>query len=217
MQRFIEEKLDVVAICDHNASENVPYLMRLSEGKSVTILPGMEITSIEEVHILAIFDNYDKLNGLQHIIYDYLTGKNDESVFGCQVIVNEWDEVEGFNDRLLIGATELSLDAIIEYIHSFGGLAIASHIDRESFSVLSQLGFVDPASPFDALEVSSALGLRKARVKYPELFSYPMIESSDAHFTKDIGSAFTVMYLEEPSTAEIKLAFEKKLGRYVEE
>jgi PHP family Zn ribbon phosphoesterase len=177
----------------------------------------MEIASIEEVHVLAIFDNYESLSGLQHIVYEHLNGKNDEAVFGCQVIVNEQDEVEGFNDRLLIGATDLSLDAIIAHIHYFGGLAIASHIDRESFSVLSQLGFIDPASAFDALEISSNLGLSKAREKYPELSVYPMIESSDAHFTKDIGRAVTVMYLEVPSIGDIKLAFEKRLGRYVEE
>jgi PHP family Zn ribbon phosphoesterase len=217
MQRFIEEKLDIVAICDHNASENVPYLLRLAEDKPITILPGMEITSIEEVHILAIFDNYINLSGLQQVIYDHLSGQNDEALFGCQAIVNEQDEVEGFNDRLLIGATLLTLDDIIAHIHSFGGLAIASHIDRESFSVMSQLGFIDPSSPFDALEISSALGIKKARLKYPELSGYALIQSSDAHFTKDIGCNATVMYLEEASTAEIKLAFEKRLGRYVEE
>jgi 3',5'-nucleoside bisphosphate phosphatase len=217
VQRFIEEKLDIVAICDHNASENVPYLMRLAEDKPITILPGMEVTSSEEVHILAIFDNYKSLSRLQQIIYDHLFGKNDESLFGCQAIVNEQDEVEGFNDRLLIGATQLDLDAIIGHIHSFGGLAIASHIDRGSFSVLSQLGFINPSSPFDALEVSSNLGIKMARSKYPELSEYALIQSSDAHFTKDIGHAATVMYLEEASTTEIKLAFGKILGRYVEE
>lgn len=217
IDRFIKEKLDVVAICDHNASENVPYLIRLAEDKPLTILPGMEITSNEEVHLLAIFDNYIDVSMLQNIVYAHLPGKNDESLFGCQAIVNDKDEVEGFNERLLIGATDLALSEIIDKIHSLGGLAVASHIDRPSFSVLSQLGFIDPAAAFDALEVSTSLGIKAARLRYPELSKYALIESSDAHFIKDIGRAATNMYLESASTREIKLAFEKRLNRYVQE
>jgi 3',5'-nucleoside bisphosphate phosphatase len=217
VERFIAEKLDMVAICDHNASENIPYLLRLARDKPLIILPGMEITSSEEVHILAIFDNYDEISRLQDIIYTHLPGKNNEALFGCQIIVNDVDEVEGFNDRLLIGATELTLNEIIDHVHTLGGLAIASHIDRESFSVISQLGFISPLAHFDALEVSASIGLKKARLKYPELSGYAIILSSDAHFIQDVGRATTLMYLEAGSIRELKMAFEKRLGRYIQE
>ena len=77
------------------------------------------------------------------MLISILAGENDEERFGVQAIVNENGEVEGINNQLLIGATDLSLDDIIDYIHQYDGLAIAAHIDRESFSVLSQLGFID--------------------------------------------------------------------------
>jgi PHP family Zn ribbon phosphoesterase len=211
--RAVAEKLDVIAICDHNASENVPHVIRAAWGRELVVLPGMEITSSEEVHLLALFDNMDGLRRLQDIVYSHLPGENDESRFGCQAIVNESDEVEGFNERLLIGATELALADLIRYLHAFGGLAVASHIDRESFSVISQLGFVDPEIPFDALEISGRTGLAGGRRKYPGLAGYPFLISSDAHRIEEIGSGCTEIFLKEPSVHELKMAFSGQGGR----
>jgi 3',5'-nucleoside bisphosphate phosphatase len=211
--RAVAEKLDVIAICDHNASENVPHVIRAAQGHGLVVLPGMEITSREEVHLLALFDNMDCLQPLREIVYSHLPGMNDENRFGCQAIVNDLDEVEGFNERLLIGATELPLADWVRHIHDLGGLAVASHIDRESFSVISQLGFVDPEIPFDALEISRRTGLADARKKYPELAGYPFVTSSDAHRCEEIGKGFTEFFLEEPSLHELKMAFSGQGGR----
>lgn len=217
VKKSMAEKLDIIAICDHNASENMQFVMRSAKGKPLTVLPGMEITSSEEVHLLALFDTLDDLKKIQDIVYDNLSGTNREEIFGCQAIVNDQDEVEGFNDRFLLGATKLSLHEIIHHIHGFGGLVIASHIDRGSFSVISQLGFLDPDIPFDALEVTHQTGIRRARINYPELSNYPFIESSDAHFIKDIGHGATVIFLEEGTIFELKMAFEHRDGRYIQE
>jgi len=213
--KILEAKLDVVAICDHNSSENVPFVMNAARGKNLNVLAGMEVTTSEEVHILAIFDSLHNLARLQEIVYQHLTGENDEDLFGVQAIVNEIGEVEGLNNKLLIGATDLSLDKLISLIHEFGGLAIAAHIDRESFSVLSQLGFVDENIHFDALEVTPLTGIEKAKVKYPELSNYSFITSSDAHFLKDIGKTRTKIMLQEISVAELKMAFAGQNGRSV--
>lgn len=217
VEKSIAEHLDIIAICDHNASENMQYVLRLAEGTPLTVLPGIEITSSEEVHLLALFDTLGNLKKMQDIIYSHLSGTNREEVFGCQAIVNDQDEVEGFNDKFLLGATKLPLLEIIHQVHDIGGLAIASHIDRESFSVLSQLGFIDPEIPFDALEITHRMGIQKARVTYSELAHYPFIESSDAHFIKDIGQGVTTIFLERGTIAELKMAFEHQGGRYIQE
>jgi PHP family Zn ribbon phosphoesterase len=217
VEKSIAEKLDIIAVCDHNASENTQFVLKSAEEKPLTVLPGMEITSSEEVHLLALFDTLGDLKKIQDIIYDHLSGTNREEIFGCQAIVNDLDEVEGFNDRFLLGATKLSLEEIIHHIHTFGGLAIASHIDRESFSVIGQLGFLDPDIPLDALEVTCLTGIRNARLRYPELSRYPFIESSDAHFIKDIGQGATTMVLERGTISELKMAFEHRGGRYIQE
>ncbi|HPE45468.1 MAG TPA: PHP-associated domain-containing protein, partial [Deltaproteobacteria bacterium] len=149
--------------------------------------------------------------------YGNLAGVNDEDAFGIQAIVNEAGEVEGFNEHLLIGATGISLNRAVDLIHSLGGLAVASHIDRPAFGLIGQLGFVPPDVPFDALEVSAGLGIPQARQRYPELKDYQFITSSDAHFIGDIGRASIRMFLESPTFAEIGLALARRMGRYVME
>jgi PHP family Zn ribbon phosphoesterase len=213
--KAVVKSLDVIAICDHNASENVPHVIRAASGCGLTVLPGVEIASREEVHMLAIFDSVSPLGKLQEVVYGHLPGKNDEDRFGCQVIVNDLDEVEGFNERLLIGATGLSLDQLVREVHSLGGIAVAAHIDRESFGVMGQLGFVDPTIPFDAMEISGMSGSAGARKRYPELAHYPFIESSDAHRIEEIGQRYTEIYMEEPTVSELKMAFAGREGRCV--
>lgn len=217
IEKACQAGLDIIAICDHNASENVPFVIEASRNKKITVFPGMEITTGEEVHFIALFDSLNALAGLQEYIYLHLPGKNDEGRFGVQAIVNEKGEVEGLNDRLLIGATDLSLDDLLDYVHGHNGLAIASHIDRESFSVLSQLGFIDESIHFDALEISAALNFQQARVRYPEYGDYALISSSDAHFLKDIGTTMTKIMLEHPTLAELKSAFSRQNGRGIVE
>ncbi|MEA1970257.1 MAG: PHP-associated domain-containing protein [Thermodesulfobacteriota bacterium] len=217
VEKSLDCGLDVIGICDHNASENVRYVIEASRGKPVHVFSGMEITSREEVHVIALFENIDNLLQIQKIVYDSLSGTNREEIFGCQAIVNESDEVKGFNDRLLIGSTAISLQETVETVHSFGGIAIAAHIDRESFSVLGQLGFIPSDIRFDALEISRRTGLKEARAKYPDLRDYTFIESSDAHCIRDMGKGFTKIFMKEPSLSELKMAIRKREGRYVEE
>jgi predicted metal-dependent phosphoesterase TrpH len=217
VQKALEANLDMIAICDHNSSANVPYVINAAKTCKLKILPGMEITTSEEVHLLAIFDSLSNLILLQKIIDQHLPGENDEERFGVQAIVNENGEVEGINNQLLIGATDLSLDTLIGYIHQFDGLAIAAHIDRESFSVLSQLGFIDDNAGFDALEITHLTGFDQARIKYQELCKYSFVVSSDSHFIKDLGQSFTRIYLQEPTFSELKMALKKQNGRCVME
>ena len=216
VQKSIETQLDVIAVCDHNASENVPYVLRAALGKDLIVLPGIEVASREEVHTLALFDNLEALQIMQDIVYTALKGLNNQDAFGYQPIVNESDEVEGFNERLLIGATDLTLAEIITAIHKAGGLAIASHIDRESFGVIGQLGFIPEDIHFDALEVSRNLGIKNAGKRFPEYAKLAFIENSDAHFLKDIGSGFTDFIIAEPTVAEFKMAFESNNGRRIQ-
>ncbi len=211
----LARRLDVIAICDHNASENVPYVIKCAEGTGLIVLPGMEIMSSEEVHVLALFDKMESINPLQELVYRHLPGKNNEELFGCQAIVNEHDEVEGLSERFLIGATTLPLSEIVNEIHNLGGLAIAAHIDRESFGILGQLGFIPDGLPLDALEISRQTGLAAARSRYPDLARSAFIESSDSHVITDIGHGITRALLKEATTAELKMAFEKKGGRSI--
>lgn len=217
VQEALVQELDIIAICDHNTSENVKYVIKAAQGTGLIVIPGMEVTTREEVHILSLFENIDVLSLLQDYVYSNLDGLNDEDAFGMQVIVNEIGEVEGFNERLLIGATKIPIEDLVEKIHSLGGLAIAAHIDRPSFSVISQLGFIPEHIPFDALEISANISIEEARRQFSGLEQYPLITSSDAHFIKDLGGAMTRMFLEEAGFSEIYMALRQEKGRYIVE
>jgi len=213
----IKAGLDVIGICDHNAAENAGYVMSAADGKGLTVFPGMEITSREEVHILSLFENVEPLYTLQKIVYEALPGVNDETVFGCQAIVNEHDEVEGVSEKLLIGSTTLSLETIVETVHDLGGIVIAAHVDRESFGIIGQLGFIPDTLSLDALEVSYRTNPAEFMKKFPELSRYPFITSSDAHRIEDIGRAYTVLEIRQPTIEECLKAFGGSAGRRIVE
>jgi PHP family Zn ribbon phosphoesterase len=202
--------LDVIGICDHNSCENVPYIEKSVLDKSLNIIGGMEITSMEEVHMLALFSTSDDLFAMQKIVYDHLFGTNDEKLYGDQVVVNENDEVVGFNKKLLIGATDLSLEEIVNKVHDLNGVAIAAHIDRESFSVISQLGFLPEGLNIDALEVSS-----KDKINDFKNLTLPLVTFSDAHILDNIGRAFTNFSMKEATLDEMKKSFLGEDGRKV--
>lgn len=207
--------LDIIAICDHNSCENVAPTRKTSLHTDLVVLAGIEIASREEVHTLGLFDGEDEAMQVQEVVYSNLPGENDEESFGYQVVVNEEGEVVGFNKRLLMGATTLPLEKIVDLIHSFNGLAIASHIDREAYSIIGQLGFIPPGLVLDALELSPRIGIEDAKKKFPQCSDYPLITFSDAHSLNDIGRSTTTFLMEEVSVTEMKLSLLGRGGRRV--
>jgi PHP family Zn ribbon phosphoesterase len=206
-----EKGIDIIGICDHNSSENSLAVIKASKKMDIHVIPGMEVTSLEEVHVLALFDDIRNALELQDCVYRNLPGENDEEAFGMQVIVNEKEEVLGFNKKLLIGATTMPLDEILRLIHSLDGVTIASHIDRESFSIIGQLGFIPENMELDALEISSNITFNEALKKFK--ITYPITCSSDAHYPDDIGKGFTSFLIKKGTVTEIKKALKNEDGR----
>lgn len=207
--------LEVIAICDHNSCENIAPAQKISLSRKLIVLAGIEIASKEEVHTLGLFDEEEEALKVQEVVYRNLPGENDEKSFGHQVVVNEKDEVVRLNKKLLIGATTLSLEEVVDLIHSFNGLAIASHVDREAYSIIGQLGFIPQGLALDALELSPKMSIGEARERFPQLGDYPLITSSDAHTLSDIGKSSTTFLLEEVSVSEMKMALAGREGRRV--
>jgi predicted metal-dependent phosphoesterase TrpH len=200
--------LDMIGICDHNSAENVSALMKAGEWQGLAVIPGVEITSREEVHILGLFNTEHDLMCLQDIIYENLPGQNDVEAFGPQLILDEYGNVVGQNPRLLIGATTLTLEQVLDAIHKLAGLAIASHIDRQRFSLIGQLGFIPSGLKLDAVEVSAMSSIKQE-------YDYPVVTSSDAHFLEDIGRSSTCFMIEDMSVQEIGKALRSEMGRMV--
>jgi PHP family Zn ribbon phosphoesterase len=208
--------INILAVCDHNSVENVAVTKDLAKKKGIRAIAGMEINSSEEVHILGFFPDMDGAMKMQEIVYQNLQpGKNDEDVFGMQVVVNEIDEVLQFNERLLIGATDLSVNRIVELIHGYGGLAVASHIDREGFGIIGQLGFIPAEVDFDALEISRRITGAEAAARFGPYRHIPWISSSDAHRIEDVGKRTTRFSMHHSTFEELALALRGVEGRKV--
>jgi len=203
--------LDCIGICDHNSAENVLAVQKAAAKHGVEVLKGMEICSSEEVHVLVFFQDDDALLKMQEIVYENLPGQNNEAYFGQQLVVDEKDEVTGSLEKLLIGSTTLSVNEIVNLASDMGGLAVASHIDRDSFSIIAQLGFIPAQLPLDGVEVSWRC--QPAQVAAYKEYGLPVIQSSDAHFLADIGKVQTTFRLESPSFSEVAMAFQGIEGR----
>ncbi len=210
-----ERGLDIVGICDHNAAQNAPAVMRAAADGPVTVIPGIEVTTREEVHILGLFETAEAALDMQSFVQAHLEGENDDEVFGPQVISDENDEVVALCPHLLIGATDLSLATVVEAIHERGGCAIAAHVDRERFSLVGQLGFVPPDLDVDGLEHSTRTSHDEAVGQFGANGRWEMVCNSDAHRTDEIGAGATVFALEAPTVGEIRQALRRQNGRAV--
>ncbi len=215
VESAISRKLDMIGICDHNATENFFAVRKAAEKFDLKVIGGIEVTSIEEVHILALFDDDSDLFKFQKIVYENLEGENDEELFGFQLIINEQDEIIDLNKKLLIGATSLSVDNIAQQIHSLNGVVIASHIDRERFSLIGQLGFVPEGLELDGLELSPRYISQNKKLEYPLTADSPFITFSDSHYPEDIGKTSTCFYMEDANIKELKKALKGQNGRYI--
>jgi len=209
--------LDMIAICDHNSAENTAAFISAGDARGLKVLPGMEVTSKEEIHLIALFDAQENCVALQNLVYQNLPGENVEEVFGPQTVVNERDEAVGVNRRMLIGATLLPFEQIVSVIHSLEGVAIASHIDRQAFSLVGQLGFIPEGIPLDGLEISPRTSKQEAKNRFHSYQHYSFVWFSDAHCLEDIGKSTTPFLLNETTSKEVKMALHGEEGRRVME
>jgi len=216
IEKSLQKNLDIIGICDHNSAENIEAVIRAGDGRDIRVIPGMEICSKEEVHILSFFETPEQALLMQDYVYENLPGENSPDTFGYQIIADENDDVSGENQRLLIGATNLSVSKIVDKIHLLNGLCIASHVDRPAFGIISQLGFIPPDLLLDGVEISWRIEPSEAIRQMPDIKRFPFIVSSDAHFPYDIGKVITKFFLAEPTIEEIRLALTGKNERRIE-
>ena len=178
---FIKQ-LDAIAVCDHNCARNLPAVKAVADTMGVVLLPGMELTTREEAHMLCYFATVEACVAFGEAIYAHLPDiPNRSAFFGAQQVMNEQDEEVAQEGRLLISALDLSFEACAAMIREAGGLCVPAHINRGSSGVLGALGFLPEGPHYDALEVSPL-----AAPPAMDLSPYRILRSSDAHFLEHI-------------------------------
>lgn len=210
------KELDIIGITDHNSTKQCSVMKKTGDKNGIFVLQGVEITTKEEVHCLAFFENNDKLSKFQNYIEQHLPDiKNNVNLFGYQVVVDDNENIVEQIDTLLISAINRSISQIEKEVHSLGGLFIPAHIDKLKNSVISQLGFLPEDLNVDALELSKHTTKKKFLDKNDYLKQYSFIQSSDAHYVDNIGDVSTKLLMNEISFGEIKQALANQNGRKI--
>lgn len=190
--------LDIIAITDHNMVENARCTEEIGRRNDLLVLPGMELQTSEEIHLLAIFGANEIAFAFQEEVYRSLPQvENNPDYFGDQVVVDENDNIIRFENRLLLNSVEISLDDAVRLIKSHGGIVIPSHIDNPTFSIISQLGYIPENLEFDALEIRDIDNIPQV-LPFITRKGLPFVTFSDAHYPADIGRRRTSLELPEP-------------------
>ena len=182
--------LDVIALTDHNSVLNCEAVMKLGVENGLCVIPGMELTTMEEIHVVCLFPTYEKaLQWNDYVKAHQMQFPNRVDIYGRQVIMNEKDEEIGEVENLLILATDISVMDVKTLVESYDGVCYPAHINRDSMSIISSLGDIPPECDFKTAEVSSSGDVEKLKERYPILNDMLIVRDSDAHYLQNMRDA----------------------------
>ena len=198
---------EVVAVADHNTTRNCKAVQAAAEQAGLLFVPAMELCTREEVHVLCLLPDLDAAHAFDRYVYERLPDiQNRADIFGEQLHMDAEDRILDREERLLISAADIGIYEVYDLIKSYGGTVIPAHVDRQSFSLLSNLGFYDPAMDFPAIELSANCDSQNFGQKHGIFLPY--IVNSDAHSLEQIPDARRKIRLDHPSAGGVIAAIE---------
>lgn len=190
--------LDAIALTDHNGWQNLPAMEKTCAAYGVVLLPGLEVTTREEVHMLCYFPSVEEACAFGRLVQEHLPAvENIPTLFGEQQIRNEDDEVTGVYGKLLLQATDIGTDDLPALCMEMGGVCVPAHINRKANSLIANLGFLSLNEPYAAVEVYKKLP------NPTDTGEYLILHSSDAHQLGDISEREFFLRFEEKSTKSL--------------
>ena len=196
--------LQAIALTDHNSSLNCPAAAAHAAEYGITFIPGMELTTMEEVHVLCLFPTVERaLRWSEYVYPRILNVKNKPEIFGNQRVMNEEDVQVDEIEKLLISATDISFDAVYDLMEEFGGVMVPAHVDAGSYGLIANLGFVPPESRFRTVEFEHEENVPAYEKADPYFGTCRKIYDSDAHYLENIHEASYVLHVEENSPEAI--------------
>ena len=192
--------LDVIALTDHNTSLNCEAAMKVGQEVGLLVIPGMELTTAEDIHAVCLFPDLEKALSFNGYVDEHrIKIKNKAQIYGRQVIMNENDEETGEIEHLLLPSSGIGITEAYRIAHQFGGICYPAHIDRDSLSILSVLGEIDPACGFKTAELADISKRGELRRMHPILDTMHIITCSDAHYLENMKDAQNTLELPELS------------------
>ena len=211
VQEALECGIHLIAVTDHNASANVGAVIEAAKGTELFVLPGMELQTKEEVHLLCLFDSLEQLAEWQKIVDTLLPEvPNKVEFFGEQFVVDASGDFIRREERLLINSVNVELEDAAKKVTALGGLAIPAHVNRKANGLIEILGLIPPG--FEALEISRHISPEAARQNFPQLRGYPLLQSGDVHLL-DGFLGTTEVEIAKPTISEIRMALGGREGR----
>jgi len=184
--------LSAIAITDHNISYNAQAAVEIGKELGIVVIPGMELETAEQIHVVCLFPDCDKLAKFQNAIDNVLPNiPNKKEIFGSQLIYNSDDEIVGEHEGMLLVSTTITIDDALLLAEKFGGIAYPAHVDRDSYSVLTTLGTLPYDYKYDFVEISCVCDIEEICNRYPELKKYKLMRASDAHYIDKLQEANT--------------------------
>lgn len=178
---------DIIALTDHNSCLNCPAALKAGEEAGITVVPGMELCTSEEIHAVCLFPDLKKALEFSDYVKSTMPPvKNDASIFGEQLIMDSTDRIIGNEEILLTAASGISIDDAVKEVSRFGGAVFPAHLDRASYSVLSVLGFMYPEMGFAAAEFTHKAYIPQYEEKHPLLKEMKKLRNSDAHYLENM-------------------------------
>jgi PHP family Zn ribbon phosphoesterase len=215
VRRALDLGLAAIAVTDHNSAANAGAVIKAAQGTGLTVLPGMEVQTREEIHMICLFDTLDQAKVWQQTVYAALPdAQNNAEVFGEQYVVDDTGDYLYTEGRLLATSTTLSVEQVTEQVNALDGICLPAHVDRPSYSILSNLGFIPPELPIAGIEISRLTTRQKLVQLLPALARYGMIVGSDAHRLAEMASRARIK-VAAPTISELRLALAAERRRKV--
>jgi PHP family Zn ribbon phosphoesterase len=175
--------LDIIALTDHNSCKNCEAVMLAGQNVGLAVLPGMELCTNEDIHVICLFSKLESALEFSSIIYSKLPMiKNNAEIFGEQLICDQNDNVTSKEENLLIIAADISVIDVLELVQKFGGACFPAHIDRSANGIIPILGGIPIEAGFKNVEVSESFDKDAMFKQYKFINDYNTLKNSDAHY-----------------------------------
>jgi len=193
--------LQVIALTDHNSVGNARAAVEYGRERGLLVVPGMELETAEEVHVVCLFADIDAAEAFgREVEKRRAPVLNRAEIFGNQLLFDKYGNITGEESVLLANATRIGLYEAPGLAARYGGAVFFAHVDRESHGAAGILGGVEKDMGIMAAELSPCADEPAWRARYPWLMP---LRNSDAHSLWQIAEREHFLEIQELSAAAI--------------